>query len=107
MGSDLGHMINSDPGHAMDSDLGCMIDLASECVMDLDLGCVIAHSKQPLSFFSGGLEVCFGTAYDDDSLCQHNGKILGLVLHWHQFSLSSLYLCLSQRLFDYRYSNKS
>jgi hypothetical protein len=107
MGSDLGCMIDSDLGHAMDLDSGCMMDLASGHVMDLDSGHAIAHSGQPLSFFLGGLKVYFGTACYDDGLCQHDGKISGLVLHWHQFSLSSLYLCSSQRSFDYRYSNKS
>jgi len=82
-----------DPGCAMDSDSGCVMDPASGRVMDLDLGHAIAHGGQPLSFFSGGLEVCFGAACDDDGLCQRDGKILGLVSRWHQFSLSSLYLC--------------
>jgi hypothetical protein len=79
MGSDLGHMIDLDPRCTIDSDLGCMMDLASRCVMDLDSGHMIAHGRQPLSFFLGGLEVCFSAACDDDSLCQHDGKILGLV----------------------------
>jgi len=106
MGSDLGHMIDSDLGCTMDSDSGCVMDLASGHVMDLDSGCTITHGGQPLSFFLGSLKVCFGAACDDDGLCQRDGKISGLVLCWHQFSLSSLYLCSPQRSFDYRYSNK-